>query len=50
MLLEELIESKLQDISAMLPAEYRIGEIAQELKKIDLVSGPVYASAFSPDG
>src|SRR5262249_34161906 len=45
-----LIEAKLQDISAMLPAEFRIGEIAQELKKIDFASGPVYGCAFSPDG
>ncbi len=44
-----LIESKLQEISALLPAEYRIGEIKSELKKIDVPSGPVYGCAFSPD-
>jgi WD40 repeat protein len=45
----KLIEAKLLDISSLLPADYRIGEIASELKKIDLYSGPVYGSAFSPD-
>ncbi|MSQ94089.1 MAG: WD40 repeat domain-containing protein [Gemmataceae bacterium] len=44
-----LLESKLQEISALLPAEYRIGEIKSELKKIDMPSGPVYGCAFSPD-
>lgn len=45
-----LIESKLMEISELLPAEYRIGEITTELKKIDVFSGPVYGCAFSPDG
>ena len=44
-----LIEAKLLDISSLLPADYRIGEIVSELKKIDIYSGPVYGSAFSPD-
>jgi WD40 repeat protein len=45
-----LIDGKLKDINALLPAEYRIGEIAAELRKIDVVSGPVYGCAFAPDG
>jgi WD40 repeat protein len=45
-----LIESKLQEISNMLPPEYRIGEITAELKKIDVNAGPVYGCAISPDG
>jgi WD domain, G-beta repeat len=45
-----MIEAKLLDISALLPADYRIGEISGELKKVDLHSGPVYGCAFSPDG
>lgn len=45
-----LIESKLQEISDMLPVEYRIGQITSELKKIDAPSGPVYGCAISPDG
>ncbi len=44
------IEGKLLEINKMLPTEHRIGEIANELKKIDVVSGPVYGCAFSPDG
>ena len=46
----KLIESKLLEISELLPAEYRIGEISSELKKVDVFSGPVYGCAFSPDG
>jgi WD40 repeat protein len=45
-----LIESKLQEITNLLPADYRIGEISTELKKVDVFSGPVYGCAFSPDG
>jgi WD40 repeat protein len=45
-----LSEKRLKEIAAILPAEYRIGEITTELKKIDIHSGPVYSSAFSPDG
>ena len=44
------VEAKLQEIAALLPAEYRIGEITSELKKVDAPSGPVYGCAFSPDG
>ena len=44
-----IIDSKLQDVAAALPAEYRIGEITSELKKVDVLSGPVYGCAFSPD-
>ncbi len=44
-----LIEGKLVEINKLLPAEHRIGEIAIELKKIDVPSGPVYGCAFSPD-
>ena len=44
------IDDKLQQIAKALPAEYRIGEITSELKKIDVPSGPVYAAAFAPDG
>jgi WD40 repeat protein len=43
------IDERIKEISAILPAEYRIGEIKAELKKID-ASGPVYGCAFSPDG
>ncbi|MBI2804745.1 MAG: WD40 repeat domain-containing protein [Planctomycetes bacterium] len=45
-----LIESKLIEISNLLPAEYRIGEITTELKKIVVPTGPVYGCAFGPDG
>lgn len=45
-----LIQQKLQDINELLPAEYRIGEIRSELRRIDLPSGPVYGCDFSPDG
>src|SRR5205085_7234404 len=37
------------DIVNLLPAEYRIGEIAVELKKIDVPYGPVYGCDFTPD-
>src|SRR5207249_4234728 len=36
--------------SDLLPADYRIGEINTELKKIDVPTGPVYGCAFSTDG
>jgi WD40 repeat protein len=45
-----LIESKLLEIADLLPAEYRIGELTGELKRIDAYSGPVYGCAFAPDG
>jgi hypothetical protein len=44
------IETKLLEVAELLPAEYRLGEITSELKKIDIFSGPVYGCAFSPDG
>lgn len=43
------IDLDLLDIAKQLPAEYRIGEITSELKKVDVPSGPVYGCAFSPD-
>jgi hypothetical protein len=43
-----LIDGQVAEIAALLPAEYRIGEIKTELKKIDAF-GPVYGCAFSPD-
>jgi WD40 repeat protein len=42
-------EAMLQLTVSDLPAEYRLGEMRVELKKIDL-TGPVYGCAFSPDG
>jgi hypothetical protein len=44
------IDALLRDIADALPAEYRIGEIKSELKRVDSPSGPVYGCAFSPDG
>lgn len=44
------LEDRLQTISKALPPEYRVGEITQESRKLDLPSGPVYDAAFSPDG
>jgi hypothetical protein len=44
------IEARLLEINKALPPEYRAGEIALELRKIDSPSGPVYDAAFSPDG
>ncbi len=43
------IDKQVAEIAAILPAEYRIGEIKSELKKIDAF-GPVYGCSFSPDG
>jgi WD domain, G-beta repeat len=43
------IETSLRKIDKLLPAEYRIGEITIEVKKIEL-PGPVYSCAFAPDG
>ncbi len=45
-----LIDGKLQEIIKLLPSEFRMGEITSELKKFDVPSGPVYGSAFAPDG
>ncbi len=45
-----VIDERIKEIADILPAEYRIGEIKSELKKIDMNSGPVYGCAFSPDG
>ena len=45
----DALEARLAEINALLPSEYRAGEITTELKKIDL-QGPVYSAAFSPDG
>jgi hypothetical protein len=44
------VEIRLGELTKALPAEYRAGEITQELRKIDSTAGPVYAAAFSPDG
>jgi len=44
-----VLEAKLMEIAALLPVEYRIGEITSELKRVDLSAGPVYDCAFSPD-
>lgn len=46
----ETIEARLRDINKELPADYRAGEIAIELRKIDSPPGPVYDAVFSPDG
>jgi hypothetical protein len=44
------IEARMADIMKQVPAEYRIGAIAQEVKRLDGHTGPVYAVAVSPDG
>ena len=44
------VDRKMQDIMKRVPADYRVGEIAQELKRCDGHHGPVFAAAFSPDG
>ena len=44
------IEASMADIMKQVPAEYRVGAIAQELKRCDGHLGPVYSAAFSPDG
>jgi hypothetical protein len=46
----QAVENRLRVITETLPAEYRAGEITQELRKIDSLAGPVYGAAFSPDG
>lgn len=43
------IDLNLLDIAKRLPVDYRIGDISAEIKKVDIFSGPVYGSAFSPD-
>jgi hypothetical protein len=45
----EQVEQRMQKIMELLPAEYRIGEITTELKKIEGHLGAVYCAAFSPD-
>ena len=44
------VEQRMQDIMKRVPADYRVGEIAQELKRCDGHFGPVFSAAFSPDG
>lgn len=46
----EQVQQQIQAIGERLPAEYRAGEIAAELKKLDPGMGPLYAVAISPDG
>jgi hypothetical protein len=44
------VEMRMRDIMDQVPSEYRVGEIAVELKRCEGSFGPVYAAAFSPDG
>lgn len=46
----EQVEQLMQSIMDGVPAEYRVGEIAVELKKIEGHLGPIYCADFSPDG
>jgi hypothetical protein len=44
------VDAHVKEIADVLPAEYRIGEIKSEMKRIDVNSGPVYGCALAPDG
>lgn len=44
------LEKRMQEVMDLLPPEYRVGEIAIELKKCEGHFGPVFAGDFSPDG
>ncbi len=45
-----IIEKKMQTIMDQVPSEYRVGEIAAEVKRFEGYFGPIYGTAFSPDG
>jgi hypothetical protein len=44
------IEQALESINAKLPPEYRVGEIAIELHRLDTGAGPVYGVSLAADG
>jgi hypothetical protein len=44
------VEKQMQAIMDKLPAEYRVGEIAAEIRRLEGHHGPVFGVAFSPDG
>jgi len=44
------VEKRMEEITKLLPPEYRAGEIAEEIRKISGNGGPIYAVALSPDG
>jgi hypothetical protein len=44
------IEQALEAINDHLPPEYRVGEIAVELHRLDAAAGPVFGVAISADG
>ncbi|MBI3409675.1 MAG: WD40 repeat domain-containing protein [Planctomycetes bacterium] len=44
------IEERLKIIMDSLPAEYRVGDIVTEIRRLEGHLGPVYTAAFSPDG
>lgn len=44
------VDKQMQAIMERVPAEYRVGEIALELKRCDGHLAPVYGAAFAPDG
>lgn len=48
--LRDEAQQRLQAITEKLPAEYRAGEIAAEVKRIEPGMGPLYSVAISPDG
>jgi hypothetical protein len=43
-------EAHVKRLSDALPAEYRLGEIVGEARRIDTGNGALYGAAFSPDG
>jgi hypothetical protein len=44
------IEQALDSLNAKLPPDYRVGEIATEVRRLEPGAGPVYGVAISPDG
>lgn len=46
----DAIAARLKSIMDGLPAEYRVGDIAIELRRCEGHLGPVFSAAFSPDG
>jgi hypothetical protein len=44
------VEKRMEEITKLLPPEYRAGEISEEIRKIAGSGGPVYAVALTPDG
>jgi hypothetical protein len=46
----ERVEKQMEAVNRRLPADYRIGEITSEVRKIEGHGGPVYTAALTPDG